>query len=430
MRLPLLRAAALTLPFCVPVPAIAQDGGGFAELRWSLYPGAEGKVWQTVERVRPSFETEIIDRVAMVGTVEAGLHQGRDTSTVVRRLLAKSDLGPLLRAADCTWQEHTNTHLGIDRASDYLEVSRLYLDIYSAHIDLRIGRQALNWGSAQFLNPTDPFPEVLFAEPWRPRRGVNAVRAIVPFGDLNDLAAVVAANDAFTEARAAARLRVNWLATDFALVGAWRSDNDTGLLGLDLRGTLGVGWWLEGALNIGVSDPYEAITAGIDYSFPVLENLIVFGQYHRNGAGATHPDDYDRALSLGGIAGPSCADGSLPLDAGAKEPDPFAPFVQARDYLMAGANLAIDEYLSASLFALQNLNDGTAIVVPTATYVALDWLEVALSAQVPVATWGSGGELKPRATDLQLQDPFGIYGVDLSGMVPAATVTVWTRASF
>lgn len=92
---------------------------------------------------------------------------------------------------------------------------------------------------------------MLLAEPWRPRRGVNAARATVPFGEANDLAAVIASNDALTELRAATRVRLNYGGTDFALVTAWRGDTEAALLGMDLRGTFGVGWWIEAAYLLG-----------------------------------------------------------------------------------------------------------------------------------------------------------------------------------
>src|SRR5262249_29606227 len=157
--------------------------------------------------------------------------------------LRSQGLGPLLDLTDFPQQVDRDTR--IHGVADYLEVDRLYLDWYTNRLDLRVGRQALTWGSARFFNPTDPFPEVLFAEPWRPRRGVNAARAIVPFGEMRDFTGIVAIDDTLQKVRAAGRVRVNWKGTDFALVGAWRGDASNGLVGLDLRGTLVVGWWIE-----------------------------------------------------------------------------------------------------------------------------------------------------------------------------------------
>jgi hypothetical protein len=412
--------------------AVAQESLGFAEVRAALSPGASGRQWQLVERVRPTLESELASRVKLVATIEAGLVQGRNPSAELERTLRASDLGPLLEKAQCRWPRYENGPLRVDDADDYLDVDRLYLDLYAGALDLRVGRQALNWGSAQFFNPTDPFPEVLLAEPWRPRRGVNAARMNLPVGESRDLSAVVAINDALDQLRAAARARQRWAGTDIALVGAWRGDAGTGLVGLDLRGTLGVGWWIEGAYLFGDGDHPE-VAAGIDYSWPLLERLLLFAQYYRNGAGATDPSAYQRAASLPGVSGPECGGGILPTFAPGQRRDPFAPFTLARDYLLLGGLLSILPELNANLGFLQNLNDGSAVAIPTVNYALLDWLELALSAQVPLAVWGRGGELKPRPEDLQLQVPLpGLDPAmaDLSGLVPAAVLTFWTRVSY
>jgi hypothetical protein len=137
--------------------ARAQDALGFAELRGSYFAGVSGERWQLVERVRPTLESELGERLKLVTTVEAGLAQGRSTLRELERTLRAEGLGPLLDACDCL-PSYANSRLGINGASDYLEVDRLYVDFYGQSFDLRVGRQALQWGSARFFNPTDPFP--------------------------------------------------------------------------------------------------------------------------------------------------------------------------------------------------------------------------------------------------------------------------------
>ncbi len=423
------RTFLLAAAVCGFAPAAsAQETLGFGELRLSVFPGVSGDAWQLVERLRPTFEAELHERAKLVATVEAGLVQGRDTTRELERTLRQSDFGPLLDAAGCEWPAHRNQRLRLSDADDYLEVDRLYLDMYAGALDARLGRQAITWGSAQFFNPTDPFPEVLFTEPWRPRRGVNAARVSIPIGEKHDVTLVGAIDDPLEDARAAARFRVNVAETDIALVGAWRGDDD-GLVGLDLRGTFGVGWWIEGAWVVG-GDPHAEVAVGIDYSMPVFERLFAFLQYYRNGAGATDPDDYQRLTTVT-ASPPECEAGALPFVAA--KPDPFAPVTVARDYLMAGTTIGFFAELSATLAWLQNLNDGTALVVPTVTYNVLDWLDVAASAQLPFSLWGNGGEFNPRRDDLlfELQPPGAPdpLTADLSGLVPEAMITVWTRVS-
>ncbi|MBI3183213.1 MAG: hypothetical protein HYZ28_13835 [Myxococcales bacterium] len=420
--------AALALLLC-SAAASAQQSRGFGEVRASLYPGAAGTKWQLLERVRPTLEAELHERVKLVATVEAALAQGRDLSEELERTLGGSELGPLLELAGCQWPAFRNAALRVSGSGDYLDVDRLYLDTYLGELDLRVGRQALNWGSAQFFNPTDPFPEVLLAEPWRPRRGVNAVRAHVPFGELRDFTAVVAVNDALDELRAAGRLRLNFSGTDLALLGAWRG-RERGLVGLDLRGTFGVGWWVEAAYLFG-APAHEELAVGIDYSIPLLERATAFAQYYRNGAGSAEPGFTGRSGGLSAAVAPTCARGESPLG-GAAERDPFAPFTFGRDYLVVGAMLGILPELSASLAGLQNLNDGSGVVVPTVSYNALDWLDLSLSAQVPFSWGAGGGEFDPRPEDMVIRVPAPgrPLTADLSGLVPDATITFWSRASF
>jgi hypothetical protein len=324
---------------------------------------------------------------------------------------------------------YANGPLRVDNAHDYLDVDRLYLDVYAGALDLRLGRQALNWGSAQVFNPTDPFPEVLLAEPWRPRHGVNAARLNLPLGESRDSVgggghrrrlwircapppAPASAGPAPTSPWWApgGAARPGWSGWTCAAPWAWAG-----------------GWRAPTCSAPGTTRRWRP---GIDYSWPVLERLVLFAEYYRNGAGKTAPAATDRAAGLA-IAGPSCGGGVLPTFMPGPARDPFAPFTRARDYLLLGGALSVTPELNANLGFLQNLDDGSAVAIPTATWALRDWLELALSAQVPLAVWGHG-ELKPRPEDLQLQIPVpgAVAAVDLSGMVPAAVFTFWTRVSY
>ena len=433
-----------TLITLLTAPAAAQEVGGFAEVRGSFYPGVDGTWWQAVERLRPSFDAPLGERVRLVTTLELAFAQGRSTQQEFQDLLDGSDFGPLLEYAGCTWPAHTNKLLRIDETGDYLQVDRLYLDIYLPFVDLRIGRQTLHWGSAQFMNPTDPFPELLLAEPWRPRRGVNALRATFPLPNYADLVVALATNDTFTAPRLAGKLRGRVGGFDLAVTGAWRGDKEgpgDGLVGVDLRGTLGVGLWVEAALHID-EHLWEEVAVGLDYSFAVLDGMILSGQYYRTGASRVRGD----ARSMGGLGGavtpPSCpcaeddAGGSAAalFSGGDAEADPFAPMLSGSDYLLLSINQRFLPELSASVAALQNLGDGSGMLIPTVNASPLGWLTIALSAQIPYALKAGGGEFKPSPDDLTLSADLGpLIGelqADLSDLMPDATITVWTRVNF
>lgn len=417
--------------------ASAQEAQGFAEVRAHYNLGVDGVPWELVERVRPSFYTAITERVVLSATVEATLHEGRDLQTEVARTLDESDLGPLLDLAGCEWPEEANEAFDINEASDYLSVDRLYLDTYLPFADVRVGRQAVNWGSALMVNPTDPFPEVLLTEPWKPRAGVNALRVTVPVGEFHQIQGVVGTNSALTKLRAAVRGTVNLGLTDVSVVGAYRQESEDGIVGMDVRGTLGVGFWAEGAAHLRTQDkggPYEEIALGIDYSFPVLNTLVVSGQYYHNGAGALEQTTPSAAAAFTAIEPPSCAGVDLfgAGDADAAAADPFAPFFSGTDYTMLSVALGVNESINVSGLWVQNLGDGSALAVPVVSMAPNGWLEVSASAQIPFSTWGDGGELHPSEDDLMLSFDTGgaPLTVDLSGLAADATFIVWTRVNF
>ena len=417
----------------IAASAHGADVEGFTELRAQLSTGVEGQPVFFIERFRPTFDADLGDRFTLSATIEAQLTQGRRTQTELQRTLEDSDLGPLLDQAECAWPTEDNEVLGISEATDVLWVDRLYVDAYLPGADIRVGRQALNWGSAFMVNPTDPFPQVLLLEPWKPRAGVNAARASIPIGDAHRVQLVAGADDDFQAPRLATRGTVNLLETDWSVIGAWRPEADDGLVGVDIKGTLGVGFWAEAAWHVREADPYGEGAVGIDYSFPVLDSLLVTAQYYRNGrdAEATGTSSLTSAIEA-----PDCAAGdtSALFGSDTAEPDPFAPFFTGSQYAMASVGLGISPVVSASGLFVQNLDDGTGLVFPTVSYAPLGWLEVSAAAQVAVRTWGDGGELSPKDSDLVLrqetlpgQDPLV---VDFTGLVPDTTFILWTRASF
>ena len=432
-----------------PARAHAAEGsvGGFAEVRFSGSPGLDGTPWRLIERVRPRFRASLHQRISLFAEVEFALVQGRDDQAELQRTLEDSDFGPLLALSGIEWPEKANSVLQIDGTQSYLDVARLYVDFYLPGADLRVGRQALFWGSAAMINPTDPFPELLVTEPWKPRRGTNAVRANIPLGEGGDLTAVLATSDLFDALRAAARLRVRLGPADLAFVAAYRGDDDDGLIGIDLRGSFGVGYWVEAAIHIDGEYRHD-VAVGLDYSSPVHDGLVVMAQYYRNGRGAgpkeTPPNRMASLLDASGLDGSGLGGSGLGgssaggLGGGsalgtAPEQATFAPLFSGRDYVMLSLSQAFIPEISVSAVALQNLSDGTGFFIPTVSVRPLDWLDLSLSAQVPYRLWGEGGEFKPNEEDLQIEAevPFlGTLSADLRGLVPDATITFWTRASF
>jgi hypothetical protein len=409
-----------------------QGKGGYGEVHLQGYPGAEGVLWQSVQRFRPRFQIDLGQRVRLCSEAEFFLTQGRSNTEEIRRVIEDSSLGDVLNDSGFQWPKSSNELLGVDGLGDYLEVARLYADIYLPLLDLRIGRQAIYWGSAAILNPTDPFPELLIAEPWRPRRGVNALRANVPLGKSFDLSAVVGTDDTLQHFRAAARLRALVAETDIALVGSYRGDDEDGLVGIDIKGTLGVGYWLEVAWSSSAwSQPDLAL--GFDYSFAVLDSLVVMAQYYRNGRGSADKNA-SSSTRFNTITTQLDLQSEVDTANDTKSPATFAPILSGRDYLMMTVRQGFNEDFSAHVALLQNLNDASGVVISTLTHSTLGWLDLSLSAQIPYLLNGDGGEFKPSAADLMVSIPVtdsqSSFDVDFAGLQGNATLTLWCRASF
>jgi hypothetical protein len=420
-----------------PLAVQAQEVSGFGEVRLTWAAGAEGEPFTVTERIRPHLEGHLHERVLVGTTVEAGLSQGRSMQAEVQRTL-EDQIGPVLDLYQAQWPEHTHSALGVSDSEDYLNVSRLYVDWYHPAFDLRVGRQALQWGSAQFLNPTDPYPELLLTEPWRVRRGVNAARVTLPIGDDHQVQGAVGANDTFDALRAAGRATANWAQTDWSVVAAYRQESSGGLVGVDIKGTAVVGFWFEGALlgsdlfNEDDAAVHEEVAVGVDYSFAVLQQLLISAQYYRNGTDGSGAPGVD--VLTDSVALPTCTnpfdDQPLPplCDTGGPIADPFAPVLASTNYGLANVMVGITQDVSTTVAWLQNFDDGTGLFLPTVSVRPFGAVDVSASAQVPLRAWGDGGEFSPREEDLIVSEP--PVQLDFSGLVPAATLYLWTRIGF
>jgi hypothetical protein len=407
-------------------PLSALELSGYGELRGSTTDAA-GTPWTLDERLRPSLALPLGDRVELSGTVEASLQQGRyapaEAYDLVEAQLAASglDLETMLETAGCT----IPTERSIDEVGDVLGLERLHLDLNLPRVDLRLGRQAVNWGSAQVFNPTDLFSELILAEPWRERQGIDALRATVPLPQDLRVLAVAGVVDAGAAARSlredtepaldwrtGARLTWNRWNTDWSLVGGLRPEERR--VGIDLRGDHEVGWWLEAAAT-GL-DPKTAwqASAGLDYSFPVREQLVVAVQASYDGTGAA-PEDVDYSarglpIDLSGCEG-------LPISVSAPD-EPRQTL--GRWYGLLTTRLSITPEWNVSATALLNLQDHTGLLAPFAQVLLGE--RFALNGGVQVLV-GEEGEFRPPA------DALSGALIDLSPLVPRWTAQSWVRVS-
>lgn len=423
-----------------PEPTVDAELGGYAELRFSWLAGVTGNPATVTERVRPRLaigpaDGPLAGRLKGEVVVEAALTQGRDTGKELSDTLFASDVGELLTLSGCTYAPDPR----YASVSDVLSVERLHVDFNLKALDLTVGRQAIRWGSGLYFHPTDLYAEVLIAEPWREPQGINAVKASVPVGT-SDVTAVVAVGDDlspfYTTAQgtadaivfgdlplsAAVRGTLRVGGVDIAAIGQAKADQ-AWFVGGDVRGTLGVGYWAEGGWHGAVhtdaldADGYVEVVGGLDYSFPLLELLYVAAEYRYDGSGAA-PDAYDYTSRLSGSLPFDCA--VLPTSSSSA-----TRITLGRHYVAGVVRLGLTRDFSVTSAVLANLEDGTGMVIPGLALAAGDRVALNLGAQLP---FGADGEFRPAASSLTYT--LGTASVDLSGLVPDATITGWARYSF
>jgi hypothetical protein len=191
----------------------------------------------------------------------------------LNKFLAKKDL-----YQDKSWQILQN-------------LDRFFITYTAEHFDLFIGRQAINFGSARMINPTNvlvPFDLVMIN--MEQINGIDGIRGRVSLGELSeiDLGLISGEKAGFISYKNSFS---NWDTSFLFLLF-----NKNTLYGLDLQGSIGgVGTWFETAwvdLLKNEDSDYLTISVGGEYLF---ENEInVFTEYHHNGAGTNDISNYNQ----------------------------------------------------------------------------------------------------------------------------------------
>lgn len=218
--------------------------------------------------------------------------------------------------------------------------------------DLTIGRQAITFGSARIINPTDVFlPFDVRTLNTEYRTGIDAVRFQKPIGQLGELdMGVILGPDGKPENSAAFfQVLTNYSGSDYQFTAMRFAEQN--LLGAGIQSALGVfGFWLEAAYVSG-DDDYARASIGLDYAFST--NVFGMIEYHFNEAGSNDPDDYldqldDTAYTAGGV------------------------FLLGKNYLIPAISWQASTLLSLSFQTLANLDDQSIFLSVNADYSLSD----------------------------------------------------------
>lgn len=237
-------------------------------------------------------------------------------------------------------------------------LDRLFVMKRFSWADLYIGRQAVAWGPARIINPTDIIAPFSFNQlDTEERRGVDAVRLRIPLGMMDELDLGVVAGRDFKPGTSAAFLRWKFYLwqTDISLLSlAFRRHL---LIGFNLaRAVGGAGAWCETALvfpQIFEDDPliqedrYFRLSAGLDYN--LTSRLYGFAEYHFSSAGSDQPRSYFNLFSTSAFQ-----DGSV--------------YLMGKHYIGIGATYQITPLIPGTVLILFNAGDQSLTLAPQLEY--------------------------------------------------------------
>lgn len=239
-----------------------------------------------------------------------------------------------------------------DKHLTYHNLDRLNVQWRFDRGDLTLGRQAISFGSARVINPTDiflPFDVRTFNTEYR--NGVDALRFQRQWGELGEVDLGLVLGEQAKRGSSAAFLQVRGNVKGKDLHFAFIEYAKQRLVGAGMEASIGnAGFWLEAAAVEG-DESYARLSTGLDYALTPK----VFGQveYHYNGAGSQQPDDYLALLA------------SLPYRQG-------GIFLLGKHYLMPALSFQASPLWSLGSQAIVNLDDSSAFISITAEYNAAE----------------------------------------------------------
>jgi len=240
----------------------------------------------------------------------------------------------------------------------FQNLDRAFLKLRFNFADVYIGRQAIAWGSARVINPTDIIAPYTFEElDTEDRVGVDAIRMRIPIGFMGELDAGYVAGPDFTFANSAVFLRGKYYLSGTDVSAIVMSFQEHALFGLNLARSIGgAGVWFEGAwvedyffadTQTPKAESYLRGTIGTDYNFS--STFYGFVEYHFNGAGKSDPDHY-----LNVFQNPAAAQGSV--------------YLMGKHYLIPGCRYQLSPLIHLVVQTLWNLEDQSFFLTPQLEY--------------------------------------------------------------
>jgi hypothetical protein len=308
-------------------------------------------------------------------------------------------------APPSTWLDMEGVLADGGRAFGVQRIDRLALGYANPDWVVRIGRQALTWGSGLVFRPMDlfdPFAPNATDTEYKPGADMAYVQRL--FADGSDLQLIVvpraprAGEGVSADASSfAAHLHVRLLGHQTTWLVARDHGDWTGAIGVN--GPLGEATWNVEVLPTRVKDGRTYVSALANASDAVTllrRNATVFVEYFHNGFGMGDGAPFD-AAHLPAALKDRLARGQL--------------FSLRRDYLAGGATIEATPLLNISPTLILNLDDGSAFALLAATYSLSDDLTLVAGAQAPLGASGTefGGLPLSPANPLTVAAPARLY---------------------
>ena len=302
-----------------------------------------------------------------------------------------------------TWLNLTNTFANTNEVFAQQSIDRLSLTYSTSNFVIRLGRQALTWGSGIVFRPMDlfdPFSPVATDTEFKP--GTDMLYAQYLFGDGSDLQFIAVPRGVVPNGAPIAN------DSSFALhyhgtVFGWET---TGLLARDhgdWTGAVGLTGPLQGATwNVELlptaarnGATHVSALANISDAMTLFDrNATVFAEYFHNGFGvtgettlATLPADLLDRLARGQL------------------------FNVRRDYLAAGLTLEYSPLVTLSPTIIADLNDQSLYLLAAVNWSLSNDLVLIAGAQTPLGPRGSefGGLPPAPGNPIALSPPAQLY---------------------
>ena len=293
--------------------------------------------------------------------------------------LARTEAG-LLPVPPSTWFNLTDRFVDHGQVVATHGIDRLAVAYTAPDFVVRIGRQALTWGSGFVFRPMDlfdPFSPSATDTEYKPGTDMLYTQWLFSDGgDLQFIAVPRPAQPGGEPTSNASSIALHLQTSLFGHQATWLLARDYGdwVGAAGLNGALGGATWNLELVPTFLNTGPTRISALANISDAVTlfdRNATVFAEYFHNGFGVRRGASFNLA--------------SLPSDLVARLARGQL-FNTRRDYLAAGLTLEVDPLLNVSPTFITDLNDASLFALIAATYSLGDNLSLVVGAQAPIGS--------------------------------------------